>query len=112
MAFLAHGWWEKSPIDDGSKKISKFFWNINYFAITAVWGDLMTAGFGCGYPGGDGILHVGDSFLLGFALRDAAGKAGNLGDPAAVFVVGLENDLPHGLILASYGSGKNKFRRG
>jgi hypothetical protein len=46
-------------------------------------------------------------------LGDAAGQAGNLGDPAAIFVVGVENDLPHGLILADGGNrGSQMVRAG
>ena len=87
----------------GVKNSSEFFGDVDYFAIAAVGRYLLTIGLCRGYPSGDGILHIGDGFLLGFALRDAAGQAGNLGDPTAVFMVGVENDLPHGLILADRG---------
>jgi len=46
----------------------------------------------------DGLLDVGQSGILRFALGDAAGKAGALGDPEAIFPA-IDENLSHRLIM-------------
>jgi hypothetical protein len=47
----------------------------------------------------DGFLHVGQRGILRFALGDAAGQAGALGDPKAIFPA-IDENLPHTFIVA------------
>ena len=55
----------------------------------------------------DGFLHVGQRGILRFALGDAAGQAGALGDPKAIFPA-IDENLSHTFIMPdSDGSGRN-----
>jgi len=46
----------------------------------------------------DGFLHVGQRGILRFALGDAAGQAGALGDPKAIFPA-IDENLSHTFIM-------------
>src|SRR5580658_2766791 len=47
----------------------------------------------------DGFLDVGQRGILRFALGDAAGKAGALGDPETIFPA-IDENLSHTFIIA------------
>jgi len=47
----------------------------------------------------DGFLHVGQRVFLRCALGDAAGQAGALGDPKAIFPA-IDENLSHTFIMA------------
>lgn len=47
----------------------------------------------------DGFLDVGQRGILRFALGDAAGQAGALGDPKAIFPA-IDENLSHTFIMA------------
>ena len=46
----------------------------------------------------DGFLHIGQRGILRFALGDAAGQAGALGDPKAIFPA-IDENLSHTFIM-------------
>ena len=47
----------------------------------------------------DGLLDVGQRGILRFALGDAAGQAGALGDPKAIFPA-IDKNLSHTFIMS------------
>ena len=54
----------------------------------------------------DGFLDVGQRGILRFALGDAAGQAGAVGDPKAIFPA-IDENLSHRFIIAdSEGDGE------
>jgi hypothetical protein len=59
----------------------------------------------------DGFLHIGQRGILRFPLGDAAGQAGALGDPKAIFPA-IDENLSHTFIMPdSVGSGRNPWPR-
>ena len=50
----------------------------------------------------DGFLDVGQRGILRFALGDAAGQAGALGDPEAIFPA-IDENLSHTFIMPDSG---------
>ena len=52
----------------------------------------------CAHVRPDGFLHVGQRGILRFALGDAAGQAGALGDPKAIFPA-IDENLSHAFIM-------------
>ena len=59
----------------------------------------------------DGFLHVGQRGILRFALGDAAGQAGALGDPKAIFPA-IDENLPHRFIMTDSDGDKEKTTAG
>ena len=59
----------------------------------------------------DGFLHVGQHGILRFALGDAAGQAGALGDPKAIFPATDEN-LSHTFIMPDSDGDREKAMAG
>jgi len=55
----------------------------------------------------DGFLDVGQRGILRFALGDAAGKAGALGDPEAIFPA-IDENLSHTFIMPDSKGDKEK----
>ena len=71
-----------------------------------LFGDRQVVDFQGAHVGLDGFLDVGQRGILRFALADAAGQAGALGDPETIFPA-IDENLPHTFIMSdSEGDGE------